>query len=344
MCLKWGEGWAADAFVNLYLRPNIPEQTPDGALHFLRNCLQRPERRRSHCLSPPEPILAQELWFWRRVLHWSWGSKLGLSVGRGLLVQIHCGNNPHWTPSQLRNAGSHVGSSQEGLSGLHPWGHRDQNEQREWACHQTHEDRSQSSDVPMTQCPAKLFQIMAFPLPRDSSNEAYPRPALGGSELATERSLLEPGCGLLASGLGQGVSPPQGLVSPSFMKEKVAQLLGWGQGFTRTAGAKHCDRAVSDTQYRHILGKTVTQKGTLWGQMGRFFFILRWRRIFDMEKALEEADWKGEGSTDRGLERTPGSPIQFPFPWAISETHDSVFQNCVLRRDQNHSAWASQLG
>ena len=45
MCPKWGEGGAADALVNLYLRPNMPEQSPDGALHFLRNCLQRPERR-----------------------------------------------------------------------------------------------------------------------------------------------------------------------------------------------------------------------------------------------------------------------------------------------------------
>lgn len=130
------------------------------------------------------------------------------------------------------------------------------------------EDVSQSSDVPRTQCPAKLFQIMAFPLPSDSSNEAYPRQLWGDLSSPLKEVSLEPGCGLLASGLGQGVLPPQGLVSPSFMKEKVAQLLGGGQGFTKTAGAKHCHRALSDIQYRHILGKTVTQKGMLWGQTG----------------------------------------------------------------------------
>ena len=98
-------------------------------------------------------------------------------------------------------------------------------------------------------------------------------PSSGGDLSSPLREFsLEPGCGLLAYGLGQGVSPLQGLVSPSFMKEKVADLLGWGQGFTKTAGAKHCHRGASGTQYRHILGKTVTQRGMLWGQMGQFLF------------------------------------------------------------------------
>lgn len=100
-------------------------------------------------------------------------------------------------------------------------------EQRgKWACHQHNEDLSQSYDMPTTQCPAKLFQIMAFPLPSDSSNEARPRQLWGDLSSPLRELSLEPGCGLLAYGLGQGVSPPQGLVSPSFMKEKVAHL--WG--------------------------------------------------------------------------------------------------------------------
>lgn len=216
MCPKWGEGGAADALVNLYLRPNMPEQSPDGALHFLRNCLQRPERRGSHCPSAWEPILAQECGLGGGFYLEDEEISLAFLWVRVSWCRYTVANKPHWTPSQLWNAGRHVSSSQRRTLRSTPVTQDVESgtEQREkWACHQHHEDLSQSYDVPRTQCPAKLFQIMAFPLPSDSSNEARPRQLWGDLSSPLRELSLEPGCGLLAYGLGQGVSPPQGLVS-----------------------------------------------------------------------------------------------------------------------------------
>lgn len=266
--------------------------------------------------------------------------------GSGSPVQRHCSKQSPMNPKSALECRPACWQFTEKDSQINTWEDvESRTEQRgKWACHQHNEDLSQSYDVPRTQCPAKLFQIMAFSLPSDSSNEACPRQLWGDLSSPLREFSLEPGSGLLAYGLGQGVSPPQGLVSPSFMKEKVADILGWGQGFTKTAGAKHCHRGASGTQYRHILGKTVTQRGMLWGQMGQFFFILRWGWVFDMDEALEEAVWKGEGFADGGLERTLGSPINFSFPEQSLKPMIQFFRNCLLRREQNHSPWASQLG